>query len=91
MQSLLTQNPKALLTPFSVLRSPSLTPFSVPDQAFDRGLISFADDGEILISSCLSAETCSLLGIGKELRVAPVHQANRPFLAFHRERHGFGV
>jgi hypothetical protein len=60
------------------------------DEAFDRGLISFADDGGILISSCLSTETCSLLGIGKELRVAPVHQANRPFLAFHRERHGFG-
>lgn len=60
------------------------------DEAFDRGLISFTDGGEILISSSLSEETRSHLGIRKELRLVSAYQENQPFLAFHRKLHGFG-
>ena len=61
------------------------------DAAFDRGLISFTNGGEILISASLSGEARSHLGIKKELRLVSVYEENEPFLAFHRKLHGFGV
>lgn len=54
------------------------------DAAFDKGFISFADDGAILISSKLSAQDAAFLGIhpSQKLRkVAPQHLA---YLSLHR-------
>ncbi len=51
------------------------------DRAFDAGLITFEDDGEIKLSPQLTDP--SQLGITPNLRVAlaPEH---KPFMAFHR-------
>jgi|GEM_PF-3232939 len=57
------------------------------DCLFEVGLISFADDGHIIISTRLSPEELPLFGItaGSRLRHAP-SDAQRTYLAIHRER-----
>jgi hypothetical protein len=67
---------------------------SVPiDNLFDRGLISFSDEGKILFSACLSKETRRHFGIrdGMEIQWKPLDaQAKarlKENLAMHRERH----
>lgn len=59
------------------------------DAAFDVGLISFADDGKILWSQALSEDEAKLLGIKRDLKLVCVFDENRPFLAAHRQLHGF--
>ena len=66
-----------------LLLSPNL------DAAFDRGLISFSDQGAILISKTLSATDANAIGITPDLRLACVFDENKPFLALHRQLHGF--
>lgn len=66
-----------------LLLSPNL------DAAFDRGLISFADDGTINISTLLSTESRLQLGIGEGLRLVYVYPENCPFLDYHRKKYGF--
>lgn len=66
-----------------LLLSPNL------DAAFDRGLISFADDGNILISSSLSAESRTQLGISENLRLMSVYPENCEFLHYHRKKNAF--
>jgi hypothetical protein len=59
------------------------------DAAFDKGLVSFGDDGTVLVSPKLGDAARAALGVG---RVSPLnglrtgHQKN---LAAHRARHGF--
>lgn len=57
------------------------------DAAFDAGLISFADDGEMLFSSELGSAPEDILGIasGAKLRVLP-SSAQQAQLRYHRER-----
>jgi predicted restriction endonuclease len=56
------------------------------DRLFDHGLISFQDDGKMLISNSLPAEERELLGLDYPgLRVPPL-PATLPFLAFHRHQ-----
>lgn len=57
------------------------------DAAFDAGLISFADDGEMLFSSELGSVPEDTLGIafGAKLRMAP-SAAQQAYLHYHRER-----
>ncbi|MFH7040794.1 HNH endonuclease [Paucibacter sp. JuS9] len=69
---------------------------SVPlDNLFDRGLISFDDDGAIICSPRLTAETCTHFGVRPNLRLAWDHLSKREKVALratlsrHRERHGF--
>jgi len=56
------------------------------DAAFDCGLISFEDSGEMLISSELSTENQRLLGIkeGMHLRFVP-QKACQTYLKYHRD------
>ena len=68
-----------------LLLSPNL------DAAFDRGLISFADNCSIVISPALSKETQASLGISPELKLVSVYEENRHYLALHRKRHGLGA
>ena len=51
---------------------------------FDKGLISFTDEGKILISSSLSADDLSTIGIHPELRLRRVDEKHRKYLAYHR-------
>jgi hypothetical protein len=59
------------------------------DAAFDRGLISFADDGVILASSRLSENAQLVLGLRSAPPLAGLRDEHRANLAFHRNRNGF--
>lgn len=59
------------------------------DAAFDKGLISFDDDGRILISARLSASDATAAGINSGMRLRSLRLGNRPFLASHRASFGF--
>lgn len=56
------------------------------DLLFDQGLISFDDDGAIMLSSRLSAEHCSKLGITTELKLRFIRPAHLAYLKWHREK-----
>jgi hypothetical protein len=55
------------------------------DKLFDRGFISFKDDGGILTSPALPKDKFDLLGIRQEARLTRVVSGHRPFLSFHRD------
>jgi predicted restriction endonuclease len=59
------------------------------DLAFDRGLISFAADGTLLVSQQLRGEDVALLGIQGGTRIK-VHSRNQKYLRYHRRKHGYG-
>jgi hypothetical protein len=56
------------------------------DRLFDRGFISFADDGGILISPAMPKDKFDLLGVREKAKLASVDPAHRPYLKFHRDR-----
>lgn len=55
------------------------------DAAFDAGLVSFADDGTVLVSPTLSAEAGVALGIAAGPRLAALREAHRANLRWHRD------
>lgn len=57
------------------------------DVLFDGGLISFADDGKMLVSAKLSSATCQALGIDRALSIKGLSGGNRRYLAMHRDVH----
>jgi hypothetical protein len=59
------------------------------DASFDRGLISFDDDGNILISPRVPPPDAKLLGLEAKQRLVYVFEENKPYLAFHRQLYGF--
>jgi hypothetical protein len=59
------------------------------DAAFDRGLISFADDGTPLVSPQLSETARKALGITTAPPLTGLRDAHRSNLALHRARNGF--
>ena len=54
------------------------------DALFDQGLISFANDGTMLISERISPQECKRLRLPVRLRRKPTN-AERRFLAYHRQ------
>jgi hypothetical protein len=60
------------------------------DAAFDRGLISFADDGTVLANPQLSESARTTLGLSGAPRLAGLREAHRINLMQHRTRNGFG-
>jgi hypothetical protein len=60
------------------------------DAAFDRGLISFADDGAMLVSRRLPRSERIRLSIAGHLSAVPV-PAQRDYLRSHRKRFGFDL
>jgi hypothetical protein len=50
------------------------------DAAFDRGFITFEDDGSIIISSNLNDLALSALGINKTLKIKGLTEAHRKYL-----------
>jgi putative restriction endonuclease len=59
------------------------------DAAFDRGLVSFADDGSVLASPRLGEMECEALGLAKALPLQGLRDAHRANLALNRSRFGF--
>lgn len=56
------------------------------DAAFDRGLVSFSDEGEVLHAPTLSPEARNLLTTSERLPIAPERAT---YLILHRKLHGF--
>ncbi|PTU02505.1 HNH endonuclease [Pseudomonas sp. HMWF031] len=68
------------LDPFNgLLLTPNL------DQAFDQGLISFTDEGDIVIAQTLTTEMQRALGINPQCRLRSLHDRHLNYLAWHRE------
>lgn len=59
------------------------------DKLFDCGLISFADDGELLLKPELTANLLATLGIELDMRLSRVSRQHLPYLKTHRARFGF--
>ncbi len=59
------------------------------DAAFDKGLISFSEDGVVLVSDKLTSEAYNNLRINKINRLVGLTNMHHVNLAAHRERYGF--
>ena len=59
------------------------------DHLFDRGLISFDDEGGILLSSQLKQVDALLLGVRDDMKLCYVDEKHKPYLAEHRRMYGF--
>jgi len=54
------------------------------DAAFDNGMISFADDGKIIISDLLTEYDKLKLGIHPDMRIAKLDERHLKYLKYHR-------
>lgn len=54
------------------------------DAAFDRGFISFADTGHLLVSPQLEPQARRVLGLEGSLRLRTLDEGHRGYLAWHR-------
>jgi predicted restriction endonuclease len=59
------------------------------DAAFDKGLVSFTDDGQPLVAPNLSAAAQAALDIDAAHPIPGLRDAHRANLADHRARYGF--
>lgn len=59
------------------------------DKLFDQGIISFADNGKILISSKLNKKDREKLGINENMKITNVSQDHKKYLSYHRKNKGF--
>lgn len=60
------------------------------DAAFDRGLLTFADDGRVLVNRLrLSDGDAAALGLKADSRLRLIDPRHLPYLAKHRALHGF--
>lgn len=55
------------------------------DRAFDRGYVSFAKDGSIMISPVMSVESMQALGIRPEMALRICDERIDTYMAYHRE------
>lgn len=55
------------------------------DRAFDRGYVSFAEDGSIMISPVMSVESMQALGIRPEMALRICDERIDTYMAYHRE------
>lgn len=53
------------------------------DWLFDKGYISFSNDGKIMISSRISSTDCIFTNVNPEMKI-PLTEKNRKYLSFHR-------
>jgi predicted restriction endonuclease len=53
------------------------------DKLFDRGFISFSDDGDIMISDHLSEDDIRVMGLRYDMSVK-LSERHRPYLEYHR-------
>ena len=55
------------------------------DRLFDKGYISFDNNGKIIFSRYLDASDRTLLGIDDSIHLLKTEEAHKPYLKFHRE------
>lgn len=55
------------------------------DKLFDRGYISFRDDGRIIKSSFLPPREYELLGVSDNMRLKSLNDRHFPYLKYHRD------
>ena len=55
------------------------------DKLFDKGYISFDDDGKIIISDYLSEKDCEVLGVCRSMRLKHIVFSHLPYLKYHRD------
>ena len=55
------------------------------DSCFELGLISFTDEGRIIISNRLDRQAAELLGTKQDLKLLRIEQRHRDFMTYHRE------
>ena len=56
------------------------------DALFDKFLISFTDQGHLLISNQIPPQDCELLGLNNKLQLRWITPSHLPYLSFHRAR-----
>ena len=56
------------------------------DAVFDKGFVTVADDGNVLVSDQLSAAARDRLGLDSPLRVSRLTWSHHEYLSYHRER-----
>lgn len=56
------------------------------DAAFDRGFVTVADDGSIVVSGALDDAARATLGLDQPLRMRGLADGHRSYLPWHRER-----
>ena len=56
------------------------------DAAFDRGLITVANDGAVIVSAALDVAARKTLSLDEPLRVSGLHDGHRTYLPWHRDR-----
>ncbi|KAB7898215.1 hypothetical protein GA565_20780 [Rouxiella sp. S1S-2] len=72
--------PHERIDPFNgFLLSPNI------DKLFDKGLISFTDEGALLLGKLITDEVLEKLGLSKSLEISAIKPQNLPYLARHRE------
>ena len=54
------------------------------DKLFDKGLISFTDDGRLLKSSAITIDDLTLLGIFPDINVGSFNRVQCLYLEYHR-------
>lgn len=59
------------------------------DRLFDQGLISFTDDGQLLVVDSLSDNDLRVVGLNRSARLYKVLSRHRPYLREHRVANGF--
>ena len=55
------------------------------DRAFDRGFITFGDDGKVIFSPQLTDSVASHMGILKHMQLRHIYPYHQVFLKHHRE------
>jgi len=73
-------NPERLDRFNGLLLTPNL------DALFDRGLMTFQDDGAILVSPDVDRESLPSLGIDQRMRIRRLAPRHLKYLRFHREK-----
>jgi predicted restriction endonuclease len=61
------------------------------DAVFDAGLISFADNGEVLVAPQLSSSAQAALGLQTQKHISGLTDAHRGNLARHRAKYAFSI
>lgn len=59
------------------------------DHLFDKGAISFADNGDLLVSPLLDSSILAAWSIPAALNVGPFNSEQAKFLLYHREKYQF--
>ena len=55
------------------------------DSLYDKGFISFQDDGTIIISEKLQRKSWNFFGVTGDIKLRKVYEKNIPYLKYHRE------